>query len=233
MCYVYNDLATNFNNYKQMENTRESLTKLLVDERYLKTPRIIEAFRSIDRKDFVPKAIQPQAYVNAPLPIGKGQTISQPLVVAFMLELLKPEPGELVLDVGFGSGWTAALLAYIVGKKIEEKKAGKVIAIERIQELYEFGKGNIESYQFVAQGSVELINSDGSQGYAVYAPYDKIIAGAAAYGEIPDSWRDQLKIGGTIVAPIANSIVEIHKNSSDDYSENEHYGFSFVPLIRQ
>ena len=94
----------------------------------------MEAFKAIDRADFVPEKYKSEAYVNAPLPIDFGQTISQPLTVAFMLELLEPKAGEKILDVGCGSGWVSALLAQIVGEQ------GKIIAIERIPELKEIAE---------------------------------------------------------------------------------------------
>src|SRR3989338_1113331 len=94
--------------------TNEELVKKLVDEGYLRSLRVINAFKQVDRQNFVPEDLRDEAYVNAPLPIGFGQTISQPLTVAFRLELLQPQPGDKVLDVGAGSGWQAALLAHIV-----------------------------------------------------------------------------------------------------------------------
>lgn len=90
----------------------EELINDLIKQGYLKTPLIIEAFKNIKRKDFVSADLKDQADVNAPLPIGYSQTISQPLTVAFMLELLQPKPGEKILDIGAGSGWQTALLAY-------------------------------------------------------------------------------------------------------------------------
>src|SRR3989344_1658814 len=104
----------------------------------LKPPAIIAAFLRADRKRFVPPEFQKDAYRDAPLPIGKGQTISQPATVAFMFELLQAKPGYRVLDIGFGSGWTAALLSEIVGP------GGKVFALEVVPEVYEFGKRNLE-----------------------------------------------------------------------------------------
>jgi len=203
----------------------ENLIDSLIRDGYLKTPAIIEAFKNIDRADFVLDEYKNQAYVNAPLPIGFNQTISQPLTVAFMLELLEPKPNEKILDVGSGSGWTTALLAYLVGEN------GRVIGLERIPELVALSEKNISKYNFIKKGIVEIINSDGTKGYRKEAPYDRIIAGAAATGDVPIYWRRQLKIGGRIVAPVGNSVIVIDKISKNRYNQKEYFGFSFVPLI--
>lgn len=207
--------------------TKESLTQSLINEGVLKTPRIIEAFRAINRADFVPKELKDEAYGNYPLPIGDGQTISQPLTVAFMLELLDPKPGEKILDVGFGSGWTTALLSFIVAKN----DGGKVFAIEYIPELCEIGKQNMAAYHFVKQGVAVMICSDGKQGLREQAPFDKILSGASAQKEsIPPAWREQLGVGGRIVAPIGSSIWLLIKKSRTSWKEREFPGFAFVPL---
>ncbi len=204
----------------------ENLINSLVKDGYLKTPEIIEAFKNINRTDFVPEDCKDEACVNAPLSIGFDQTISQPLTVAFMMELLEPKPGEKILDVGAGSGWTVALLAQLVGEN------GKVIGIERIPELKEMAEKNVSKYDFIKKGIVEIINADGSKGYKKEAPFDKIIAGAAAQGDVPLVWRKQLKIGGRIVAPVENSVIAIDKTGKNKYNVKEYLGFSFVPLIR-
>src|SRR6056297_3585913 len=116
----------------------ENLIKRLIDKGYLKTERIIKAFQDIERKDFIPDESKNRAGKNIPIFIGEGQTISQPLTVAFMLELLSPKKGDKVLDIGSGSGWVTALLAHIVGKE------GKVFALERIPKLKEFGRKNVD-----------------------------------------------------------------------------------------
>ena len=192
----------------------------LIKEGWLKTPRIIEAFQKIKRADFLPLDIKNLAESNTALPIGFSQTISQSLVVAFMLEQLEPKSGEKILDIGSGSGWTSALLAEIVGSK------GKVIAIEIIPELAEFGKKNAAKYNL----PIQFICEDGSKGYKKEAPYDKILASASAK-EIPLAWKKQLKVGGIIVAPIGNSIWRIVKKSESRFQETEYPGFVFVPLI--
>jgi protein-L-isoaspartate(D-aspartate) O-methyltransferase len=214
----------------------------LIKEGWLKTPRIIEAFRKIKRVDFLPENMKDLAELNEALPIGFGQTISQPLVVAFMLELLEPKEGEKILDVGSGSGWTTALLAEIVGER------GKVIAIEVIPELKEFGEKNVAKYNFIEKGIAEFIWADGSKGYQKEAPYDKILASATAV-KIPQAWKEQLKTGGRIVTPMNSSIwlfikkkkergdePSAHLNSTQEgfvFEEKEYPGFVFVPLIEK
>ena len=225
-----------------------TLIDSLIKEGWLKTPRIIEAFREIKRFDFLPQEIKDLAELNEALSIGYGQTISQPLVVAFMLELLQPQPGDKILDIGSGSGWTTALLAQIVGQK------GKVIAIDIIPELVEFGKQNVAKYNFIEkglpaaclpdrqgrQGIVEFICADGSKGYKKEAPYDKILASASAE-TLPPVWKEEVKIGGRIVTPIGSSIWLFIKKSPSfakategkeaEFEEIEYPGFAFVPLI--
>lgn len=197
-----------------------SLVEDLIKEKWLKTPRIIEAFKKIKRADFLPLNVKDLAESNSPLPIGFSQTISQSLVVAFMLEQLEPKAGEKIMDIGSGSGWTSALLAEIVGPK------GQVIAIEIIQELAEFGKRNAAKYGL----PVQFICADGSKGYRDEAPYDKILASASGK-DIPLAWKKQLKVGGIIVAPAGNSIWRIVKESESRFEETEYPGFVFVPLI--
>jgi len=201
-----------------------ALTDDLIKEGWLKTPDIIAAFRKIKRADFLPEDMRDLAELNEALSIGFGQTISQPLVVAFMLELLAPKEGEKILDVGSGSGWTSALLGEIGGEQ------GKVIAIEPVSELKEFGEKNAAKYGFVKEGRVEFICADGSKGYPKEAPFDKILASASA-AKLPQAWLEQLKIGGRVVLPIDSSIWLFTKKSEEEFDQIEYPGFVFVPLI--
>jgi len=196
----------------------------LIREGWLKTPRIIEAFNKIKREDFLPEDLKDLSELNKALSIGYSQTISQPLVVAFMLELLDPKKGDKILDIGSGSGWTTALLAEIVGKE------GKVFSLEVVPELKDFGERNVVKYGFVQEGVAEFICADASKGYSKYAPYDKILASASAR-KIPDIWKNQLKEEGRIVAPANNSIFLIIKKPDTVFKETEYKGFTFVPLI--
>ncbi len=209
-------------------NTLQELVSNLIFDGYLKTPRLIEAFKKIDRADFVSEEYRHLAYINEPLPIGHNQTISQPLTVAFMLEFLEPKPGEKILDIGSGSGWQTALLAQIVGPE------GKVLAMERILELKSMTEANLKKYSFVEKGIVKVIYENAGKGapqsLVPKGGFDKIIAAASAEN-IPAIWKEQLKIGGRIVAPVGHSIVAIDKISENEFREKEYFGFAFVPLI--
>ena len=215
----------------------KQLINQLIEQGYLKTPRINEAFKTNKRQDFVLENLKEEADINAPLPIGWGQTISQPLTVAFMLELLQPEPGDKILDIGSGSGWQTALLAYIVSLGVKLPNP-LIFAIERIPELMEWGKKNVTKYNFVEKGIVKFICGDASKGYPnmVSCPdlvegFDKIIAAASAE-KIPEAWKKQLKIGGRLVTPVQSSIWLLMKKSKKEFEEKEFPGFAFVPLVK-
>lgn len=202
-----------------------NLIDYLIKEGHLKTKAIIDAFRVIKRKDFLPEESRDLSEIDRPLPIGYGQTISQPLVVAFMLELLQPMPGETILDVGSGSGWTSALMAQIVGED------GKIIAVEIIPELAKFGEKNISRYNFIKKGVVKVVCADGSHGYpGLGGKFDKILASASAK-ELPLAWKQQLKASGRIVASVGDSIWTFEKKPNGEFKEKEYPGFVFVPLV--
>ncbi len=138
-----------------------------------------------------------------------------------------------ILDVGAGSGWTTALLAEIVGER------GKVFAIEIVPELKEFGERNVRQYEFIKKGIVKFILADGSKGYPsidscpeLAEGFDRILASASAR-EIPQAWKEQLKVGGRIVAPIDSSIWVLIKESEKNFKKIEYPGFAFVPLISE
>lgn len=202
----------------------------------LKTPCIREAFMAIDRRDFVPEQMRDFAYDDTALSIGEGQTISQPYVVAFMLELLEPEPGQTVMDVGAGSGWQTALLAHIVS---QNDARGKVVAFEVVLKLCEFGKANIEKYNFLKKNIVEWRCEDASVGLRGEALCDRIIAGAAiscgakdAIECVSAAWKKQLRAGGIMVLPINHSVWRFVKKDDGLFAAEEHPGFVFVPFVR-
>lgn len=198
----------------------------LIENGYLKSDLIIDAFSEISRIEFVPKDLEGEADENVALPIGFGQTISQPLTVAFMFELLDPKRGQKILDVGSGSGWTTALLSYITGS------SGKAIGIERIETLKKIGEKNADKYGYVKKGIAEFYAADGSIGFPPGAPFDRILVSAST-DKVPKELKRQLAIGGKMVIPIRGSIWYLEKKSETDFYKEEYPGFVFVPLIEE
>ena len=213
----------------------EELVENLKKSGVLRTPQIIEAFLKVDRKDFVPESLKDAAYFDEALPIGRGQTISQPYTAAFMFELLCGDPSTSlragkIMDVGYGSGWSTALLAEIAGEE------GKVYAFERVEELCNFGEENLIKYPELHR-RVLLFCKDASGGVPE-EEFDAIIA-AAELKEIPASWRAQLKIGGRLVYPKEQAIFkEVKKGenarlpSGQAFSVQKYPGFVFVSFVR-
>jgi len=199
----------------------ENLVKNMIASGVLKSPEIIDTFQKIDRKFFVPEDLKEHIYIDRPLPIGKNQTISQPTTVAFMLELLSPKKGDKILDIGSGSGWTTALLCHIVTKD------GSVLGLERVDELVKIGQKNLSQFNFGAYCSIKKAGNElGMPGNI----FDKILVSASAES-IPKMLFKQLKIGGTLVVPVRNSIFRFIKISQNKIRQEEFPGFVFVPLI--
>lgn len=201
------------------------LVNNLIENGYLRSDDIISAFFNIHRVEFIPDDLASQSEANIPLPIGYGQTISQPLTVAFMMELLEPEKNQNILDVGSGSGWTTALLAYIVGEK------GRVTAMEKIKELCEMGEKNVNKFGFVKKGIVEFYCESAEKGFEKNAPYDRILV-SASVDEIPLAFKEQLAIGGKMVIPVRNSIWYIEKKGENNFGIEKFPGFAFVPFMQ-
>lgn len=208
--------------YDNKEDKYKELINSLIYSKYLKTPSIIKAFKKFPRRYFVPQTLTQYANENQPLPIGSGQTISQPLTVAFMIELLQPKAGDKILEIGAGSGWQTAILSDIVGEK------GKILAFEIVKSLAEFGKKNLKKFKL---DNVCYKHGDALKEYKECAPFNKIISGAA-FEEIPDDFRKQLEIGGRLVAPTQKEdIVVINRLEKEKYKVESHYGFVFVPIV--
>ena len=190
----------------------------------IKDEKLLKAFEEVPREIFIRNGFEEEAYGDYPLPIGSGQTISQPTTVMIMTQALELKEGQKVLEIGAGSGWQAAIIGKIVGKK------GKVITTEIIPELAEFAKNNIKKAKI---NNVKVINYDGSQGYKKEAPYDRCII-TAACPEIPPLIIEQLKEDGILVAPVGSlafgqNMTKLRKTSSG--IETELLGsFVFVPL---
>jgi protein-L-isoaspartate(D-aspartate) O-methyltransferase len=204
-----------------------NLINKLIKDGYLKSDLIIEAFSEISRSEFIPDNLEKDANADIALPIGYGQTISQPKTVAFMLELLSPERGQNVLDVGSGSGWTSALFCYIVGRH------GRVTSLEIIEKLMEWGKSNVGKYgnylRDGQEGIAEFYSTDGRRGFKKYAPYDRILVSASCES-VPEDLKNQLKIGGKMVIPVGDSLWFLERKSEKEFYKEEYPGFAFVPL---
>ncbi len=199
--------------------SNSEMVDYLVDIGVLRSSRIIEAFRNVDRADFVADRRAFDIYEDYPLVIGHGQTISQPRTVAMMLEMLSPQEGDKILDIGSGSGWTTALLAYIAGE------SGSVTGVERVGELVSFGSSNLKKYEMK---NAKILQAGDELGI-VGGKFERILVSAAA-DELPAELIEQLEVGGKLVIPIKNSVFEIVKKD-EGFDANEHYGFAFVPLI--
>jgi protein-L-isoaspartate(D-aspartate) O-methyltransferase len=196
----------------------------LIDNKILKTLTIINAFNEVKREDFVRDEFFDKAEENYPLPIGFNQTISQPLTVAFMLELLQPKEGHKILDIGSGSGYTTALLSHIVGQR------GKVYGVEYIKELKKFGEDNIKKYSYIKSGVTKMFCGDGTKGLKEEAPYDRILVSAMA-GEVPNELKKQLKVKGKLVIPYEEGVSLFIKKPDNTFYVKKYPGFIFVPLV--
>jgi len=185
---------------------------------------LFKAFKKVPRGLFIRGGFEGEAYGDYPLPIGSGQTISQPTTVMLMTQALELKLGQKVLEVGAGSGWQAAIIGAMVGD------SGRVITTEIIPELAEFARNNIKNAKIK---NVKVINYDGSQGYKKEAPFDRIIV-TAACPEMPKPLVEQLKTDGILVAPVGSLVfgqemVKLRKTKSG--IEKESLGsFVFVPL---
>lgn len=196
------------------ERLIRTLRRLVEDE------RVLAAMAAVPRDRFVPPDLQDEAWDNIPLPIGAGQTISQPLVVARMCELLELTGGETVLDVGTGSGYHAAVLARL---------ARHVYSIEVHASL---SRQAAENLRAAGVENVTLEVGDGSRGLPAYAPYDAINVAAAA-GAIPTALAEQLAPGGRLVAPVetGDQRLVVVRRTSEGFSLTELERVRFVPLV--
>lgn len=205
------------------ENERRRMVEGQIEARGIGHPLVLAAMRDVPRHLFIPPPYDRSAYEDCPLPIGNGQTISQPYIVALMTELLDPHAGDTVLEIGAGTGYQAAVLARIVRR---------VTTIERLAPVATLARKNLEGLGIL---NVEVVEGDGTLGYPPHAPYDGIII-TAATPEIPKPVIDQLADSGRLVAPVGGrEIQELEKlvRHGDTIERSSFGGVRFVPLIGQ
>lgn len=209
---------------------RARLVEKLRREGVVKTPEVERALLRVPRELFVPPELAGRAYEDTPLPIGKGQTISAPHMVAMMTELLAPKPGDKVLEVGTGSGYQSAVLAEIVNP--DGSTGGSVVTIERHPELAERARENLRRAGYLDR--VLVVVGDGSLGYPPEAPYDGIIVTAAA-PKVPGPLLEQLKPGGRMVIPVGDAyfqeLVLVEKRPDGSVVKKPVVPCIFVPLV--
>lgn len=205
----------------QRDLNREQLMRGLSD--YV-GERVISAMNRVNRELFVPDSLISRAYDDTPLPIGQGQTISAPHMVAIMCELLDLQPGYKVLEIGGGCGYHAAVMAMLVGPQ------GHIYSVERISDLAAQARRNLEK---AGIENVTVIQADGSAGLPEHAPYDCISVAATA-PRIPEPLKEQLKIGGRMVLPVGQDrqvLYLVTRESEDRFTLARKMDVVFVPLI--
>lgn len=185
-------------------------------------PEVMAALAKVPREEFVPESFKHWAYENRPLPIGNGQTISQPYIVALMTDLLCPDKDDVILEVGTGSGYQAAILSQLV-EKVYSLEIVPSLAVKAAQRLKKLGYDNVE----IRQG-------DASRGWPEYAPYAGIIVTAAA-SHIPVALKEQLKPGGRLVIPIGRpnmpqDLLLIQKDKQGEFTSRNILPVAFVPF---
>ncbi len=202
---------------------RTMMVREQLEERGIRNPAVLAAMRDIPREQFVPAELAESAYDDGPLPIGEGQTISQPYMVAYMTEALEPAPADRVLEIGTGSGYAAAVLSRVVAEVHTVERIAALAAAAR-ERLAGLGCANV---------SVHL--GDGSMGLPEHAPYDAIVVTAGA-PRVPKPLLEQLTVGGRLVIPVGphprmQTLVRVRRVGENDYREESHFGVMFVPLI--
>ncbi len=208
-------------------SSKEELVRKLIDEGYIKRREVAEAMLKVPREEFVPPELRDLAYEDRPLPIGKGQTISAPHMVAYMIEAAGIKRGDKVLEVGTGSGYHAAVMAEVVGPE------GHVYTIERIPELAEHAAERLARLGYSDRVTVYV--GDGSKGLSEHAPFDKIIVTAAAK-EIPEELVAQLKPGGIMIIPVEEApgfqvLYRVIKEQDGRIRVEKLLPVMFVPLV--
>jgi protein-L-isoaspartate(D-aspartate) O-methyltransferase len=200
---------------------RERMVAEQIVARGVRDPRVLEAIRAIPRHRFVPAHLADVAYEDSPLPIGFGQTISQPYIVAYMSEELRIEPRHRVLEIGTGSGYQAAVLARL---------AREVYSVEIVPELAERARATLAG---LGIDNVHVLTGDGYQGWPQHAPFDRVMA-TAAPAEMPAALVEQLAVGGRLIAPVGESEqwIRVLWKLPDRVVEERTIPVRFVPMVK-
>ncbi|MCW3979905.1 MAG: protein-L-isoaspartate(D-aspartate) O-methyltransferase [Candidatus Bathyarchaeota archaeon] len=211
----------------------EELVENLARENVLRSHKIVRSMKNVPRSLFLPERSIEYASVDAPLPIGKGQTVSAPHMVGIMNDALQLETGHQVLEIGSGCGWHAATIGEIVAPiDTPRSERGHVYTVEIVEDLARLARENILRNGFGDR--VTVIHGDGSVGYTERSPYDRILVTAAA-PEVPPPLLNQLKIGGLLVIPVGSmhlfqSLLKITKSANGSLNRENLGGVAFVPL---
>ncbi len=222
-CFIivlYGTMCSQSNPDRSYEQMREIMIEQQIKARGIKDPQVLNAIKSVERHEFVPKDQQHSAYADSPLPIGHGQTISQPYIVAYMTEQLNLEADEKVLEIGTGSGYQAAVLAHIVSD---------VYTIEIVKPLCDQAKKRLKRLEY---DNVHVMCGDGYKGWPKHAPFDAVILTAAAK-TIPQPLIDQLAVGGRLIAPVGDlwqELILLKRISTDKVEKQKLIPVRFVPL---
>lgn len=210
-----------------MLDERKELVKKLSEYGYIKSENVRQAMEKVPREEFLPEENRYYAYNDQPLPIGKGQTISAPHMVAMICEKLQLEEGMKVLEIGTGFGYNAAVISEAMDKK------GHVYSIERIEYLSKLAEENLRRTGY--DENVTVIVGDGTLGYEKEAPYDRIY-GTASAPYVPEPLKEQLKVGGRLLVPVGEQsyfqdLICVVKKSETKFKEKSLGGVAFVPMI--
>jgi len=210
---------------RSFQRERDRMVEVQIAGRGIRDERVLRAMRTVPRERFIDEHLAPFACDDAPLPIGAGQTISQPFMVAWMVEAAAIEPGDTVLEVGTGSGYAAAVLAEV---------AASVHSIERLAPLTQAARARLDALGYAG---IHLRTGDGTLGWPEAGPFDAILV-AAAGPQVPQPLKQQLRLGGRLLMPLdfgppgaTQQLLRVVRRGEDEFEQEVLGGVAFVPLI--